>query len=410
MADIHPIGQMRHRESLDLDKELMIILYCARIYLNTCSWTILDRSLSKDIDWDTLIGCTLSHRMLYFTRKILDKYAKEKVPQAITAKMKSLCFENSMRTLVQSTELIQLLRLFEENAIPALPFKGPVLSQMIYQSQDARIFSDLDIFVEKKHAVPARDLLMENGFHTDVRIPPSQESAYLQKENFFHLYNPSGSVKIDLHWELTGRYTQSPVLFHKVIRHSCFVMLGGQPLPSLGYEDTLIYLCIHGCKNVWEKLEMLFSVAVIITSPHGIVWKDVWKKAEALGATTMVLLGLKLSHVFFHVPLPDSIQKKIASTNLERLCQYILIKIYSPQNHWRYSPDWRFSPFHFLIRDNIYDAIAYAARLLFQPRITDWQTCTLPDRLLFLYHLTRPCRLIREAAGQWQCHKKKEGR
>ncbi len=383
----------------DMDNELTVILYCARIYLNTCSSEILTQFLSsKNIDWNKLIDDALSHKLLYFTNNILKKHARDMVPKDIAEKMKTLCFANSIRTLTQGAELIKVFRLFEKNKIPALPFKGPILSQMIYQTQDARIFNDLDILVPKEDAITARNLLMDNGFHINVQIPASQESAYLQKGNFFHLFDPSGSVNIDLHWEISGRYTIKPVFFQKFTKKNS-IMLCGQSFPSMGYEDTLIYICIHGTKNCWDKLEMLFSIAVIVRLyAHTIVWKNLLKKVQVLGISKMLLMGLELARFLFHVPLPDPIEKKMTPHEIRTLFSYLPIKIDSLKNlSFMKTNSLRFSPFHFLIRDNMFDALTYAGRLLFQPTIKEWQTCPLADRrLLFLYHLIRPCRLIKE--------------
>ncbi len=394
-------------QDLNMDNELTVILCCARIYLKTCPAQILQQTLSAgNIDWEKLIHYAISHRLLYFISQILETHAKDMVPGSMAAKMKSLCFTNSVRTLAQSAELINVFRLFEKNGIPALTFKGPTLAQMIYQTQDARIFHDLDILVPKENAIAARNLLMDKGFHVNVQIPASQESAYLQKENFFQFFSPAGNINIDLHWEISGRYTQNPFLFQNITQKNTIVVCG-QSFPSMGYEDTLLYLCIHGTKNCWDKLEMLFSIAVIARFyAHTIVWENVLKKAEALGARKMVLLGLKLALFFFHIPLPDLIEKKTASPDLNPLTRYILVEIQSRQNHYPMEINsWRFSPFHFLIRDNIFDSVTYAGRLLFQPTIKEWQTCPLPnEHLLFLYHFIRPCRLIKERVKKMSSH------
>ncbi len=382
---------------LQPNRELALLLCCARIYLNTCPIHMLTQALSRDMDWNKFIEHAISHNLLHVVKKVLDQHGKDLVQEQVRTRLGSLCFENSTRSLRQSAALIKLIRLFTDHHIPAIPFKGPALSQMLYQTYDARIFGDLDILVSPKDAIGAKNLLLSNGFHTDVQIPESQESAYVQKGNFFHIFNPSGNVNIDLHWELSGRYTQKPLFFEVLTPYTQSIKLCGHSCPILGNEDTLIHLCIHGSRHCWDKLEMLFAIALLVKQyKHSIIWDAVLKKAKRLGAKKMLFLSLALASHLFHISLPHGIQKEITQANLKFLSQQILTKTYFNQINFIESVAWRFSPFHFLVRDNILDAITYASRLLFQPTIAEWISCPLPDRLLLLYHIIRPCRLIKE--------------
>ncbi len=378
------------------DTEQHLLLCCGRVFLGTCSHGELEKLLSKVIDWERFIEYAVMHRMVYFVSKALENHA-ENIPDAVYSRIQNLCVENSTRSLILSAALIRLLRLFEKNQIQALPFKGPVLSRMVYDTEDARNFTDLDILVSRKDAVRARDLLLANGFTTDLDIPESQLQFYLEKENYFQFFNEAGTLNIDLHWELTGRYTRHPVYLEKVMGHGSSIAFCSQSVPAMGYEDTLIYLCVHGSRNCWEKLEMVFSVAAVIcVCSASFAWESVLKKAESLGAKKMVLFALLLARETFHVSLPDFMEKEIKKSRVESLLPYILPKIYVRGDGKRNTTAWRFSPFHFWVRDSFSHSIAHAVRLLFQPTITDWQTWSLPDNFLFFYHLLRSYRLLKE--------------
>ncbi len=383
--------------SVYMNTEQRLLLCCGSVFLGTCSHGELEKSLSKPMDWERFIDYAVMHRMLYFVSRALENYVGDFVPDEIYSRIQNLCVENTTRSLILSAALIRLLRLFEKNQIQALPFKGPVLSRMIYGTEDARNFTDLDILVSKENAVRARELLLLNGFSTDLSISESQLKFYLEKENYFQFFNEAGTVNIDLHWELTGRYAQHSVCLEEIMPHGRSITFCSQSIPAMGYEDTLIYLCVHGSRNCWEKLEMLFSVAAMIRFHSSFfVWENVLEKAEVMGVKKMVLVALLLVKDTFHISLPELAAGEVKKFRVESLLPYILPRIYSHEDEKRKTKAWRFSPFHFRVRDRFSHSIVHAVRLLFQPTIIDWQIQSLPDRFLPLYHILRPCRLVRE--------------
>jgi hypothetical protein len=55
---------------------------------------------------------------------------------------------------------------------------------------------------------------------------------------------------------------------------------------------------------------------------------------------------------------------------------------------------WRYSSIHFLIRDSAWDAVRYAARLLFRPTVKEWMYFPVDRRFSFIHYVLRPLRLI----------------
>jgi hypothetical protein len=287
--------------------------------------------------------------------------------------------------------------LLEQNHIAAIAFKGPVQAEIIYNDIGARIFSDLDILVQKENAVAARDLILGQGFKTGVNIPESQIKGYLEKENFFQLADPAKGINIDLHWEISGRYNLVPVHYPVSEQAVQAATVLGKDVDTLNDEDFLIYLCIHGASHCWEKLELVFSVSKLLTSGRISDWKGILQKAKELKCRRMVLLGLFLADYFFEAGLPEVIQSALQKDKkIKSLADYIIEKILYDGMALTERLSWRFSPFHFHVRDSRLDGVFYLLRLFFQPTIREWDKYPLPDRLLPLYYIIRPCRLIKE--------------
>lgn len=379
------------------NKEIEIILCCASIQLETFKINRLKKLIKKPVDWQPVLDIAIKHGLINFLYYNLKNTCKELMPKDILNKLQNYYFQNSARNLALSASLIKLLNLLKENNIGIVSFKGPVQAQLLYNDPGLRSFSDLDVLVKKEDAVKARDLLIAHEFETAVEIPDQQIKTYLEKENFFQLVNKSGTLNIDLHWEITGRYSLEPIYYKNLENRFEQIKISGKNITTLSIEDTLIHLCIHGTSHCWEKLEMVYSVSEIIKSKKIKDWDIIIEKARLLKCKKMVFLGSVLAEQLFKTILPDGLKDKVdKNKGLQKLAKKIIEKIMNQTPAFTESLSWRFSPIHFSARDSIIDQVRYAVRLFFQPTIREWDKYPLPNSLLFLYYFLRPYRLITE--------------
>ncbi|MBU2455615.1 MAG: nucleotidyltransferase family protein [Proteobacteria bacterium] len=378
------------------DKEWEIVLCCAKQLSVNPPENNLKEYITGRIDWPVVFALAGKHGLTGFLYPSLAQHCRELMPEAALNQLKSVYFQNSTRNLLLSSCLIKILHLFKQNDIEAIPFKGPVQSDLIYHDIGIRTFSDLDILVKKENAVKAMNLLSEQGFKTCVKIPESQNKEYLENENFFQLANISGDINIDLHWEISGRYNLEP-MYYPAEESLTPTLLLGKEIKTLNSEDMLIHLCIHGASHCWDKLELICSVAKIAASDFIGNWEHVIKKSEALRCKRMVLLGLQLARNCFDIDLASAIRSDIdRDPRIEKLSDYVLGKIKNRDVALSERLSWRFSPIHFHVRDCFGDGVKYFLRLFFRPTIREWDKYPLPDSLLFLYRFLRPYRLIKE--------------
>ncbi len=381
------------------DKEWTTVLSCCRGVSGNQQAGL--PVMEKNTDWQRVVSIAKKHGLINFVYLRLAENCRDLIPKEVLSQLKAIYFQNSTRNTYLGACLIRILNLLEQNNIKAIAFKGPVQAEMIYNDIGARVFSDLDILVKKENAVQARNLLLNQGFKTSVNIPESQTSHYLKKENFFQLADQARGINIDLHWEITGRYNLLPIYYplsEQAIHHATLL---GKDIRTLNYDDLLIYLCIHGTSHCWEKLELIYSVTKILTSGRISNWEDILKKAKELKCRRMVLLGLFLAEYFFNADLPDVIQSAIKEDKkMKNQTDYIIGKILDQNMAFTEGLSWRFSPFHFHVRDSGMDGVKYLLRLFFQPTIREWDKYPLPDSLLSLYYILRPYRLIKEGIGK----------
>jgi len=368
----------------DISIEQQIVLFCSGMEME-----------QKDIDWNEVVEIAKTHGLLSYLYKNLKKTCSNLVPGEIFAELKNYYFANSARNLALCVKLIGIINLFKESNITAVPFKGPVLAETVYGEIGFRSFIDLDILVSREDAVQARNLLIENGFSLTAEIPENQIERYLDCENFFTLYDKSWKINIDLHWEITGRYSLKPIYLESIYNRLEKVKLVDQDVFSLGFEDLLIYLCIHGSSHCWEKLELICSVAEIVKSGKIDDWAALEKKAGRLRCRKMLYAGLGLAEDLFEVNLPEGVEKRIRKTwFMNTLKKQIHNKLFYGKIPFSEKLSWRFSFFHFFIRDSLFDAVKYSLRMFFRPTIREWINYPLPSKFLFLYYILRPFRII----------------
>ena len=77
-------------------------------------------------------------------------------------------------------ELLRLLDLFEQNQIPAVPYKGPALGVAIYGKLSLRQFADLDILIPEKDVWKATDLLINRGYRAHFVIPQRKQASFIR--------------------------------------------------------------------------------------------------------------------------------------------------------------------------------------------------------------------------------------
>jgi len=70
---------------------------------------------------------------------------------------------NAASNVFLTNKLFEILNLFKENDILALPFKGPVLAESVYGDISLRKFVDLDILVHKRIGYGVKSFLLTNG-------------------------------------------------------------------------------------------------------------------------------------------------------------------------------------------------------------------------------------------------------
>ncbi len=374
-------------------EEKRLILACSRLDLAQEKIREIRECARAVSNWQDIIRTTMHHGLCPIVYKCLKTACIDLLPEQIKNQFINLYRSNAVKNLSLSSSLLAILNILKANNILAVPFKGPVLAEKTYGDIALRMFGDLDIFIKSTDTIKAKNLLIENGYDIDIKLPSRKENRFLDFENSFTFYHRKNGPEIDLHWELTGRYLLKPIYLAPLegSLHSTHFM--GRTIDTLPDEIMLIYLCAHGTSHCWERLEWLCNFSEMAQQKN-IDLSNVATLAKNMGCRRMFYLGLLLSHNLLGAEIPEAVMKKIrmdrgviqASSKIEH-------SIFITETNRSSDAEWRFSPIHINLRDTFRDRLKYAIYLYTAPTVKEWLKFPLPFSLTPVYRVIRPLRL-----------------
>lgn len=356
-------------------------------------------SLPDNTDWEHLYRLILYHRVLNPVATMLASTKQlQYIPLEILDKLRRQALWNAAVSLRMTEELFSLKNLFAAGEIPFCCFKGPVLAQIAYGDLSLRSFVDIDLLVAQSDAARVCDLLRENGYSIFPELTAEELLKYMDFEDHVVVKNSANNIEIDLHWDLCGSYAMCPLRLETVLSSLQLVDLEGHPVPTLSVEDTVVHLCVHASSHCWATLESIASLARLLAQNPRIDWERIRERTEFLRCRRLLLLGLSLAGKLYNSSLPDMENVQIQQERrIYRLREKVLQHLCAcTVDTMTQDFSWRFSGFHFLVRDSFADALRYGARMLFVPTLKEWVIFPLPSSLSFLYFPLRPIRLLGE--------------
>lgn len=179
------------------------------------------------------------------------KEAGAEPPLNVKRELQGLYLRHRLANEIRMRQLIKILASFDSANIPVLVLKGAALSSLIYAEPGLRPFNDLDILVPKSAIKQVQRFLADLGFSVPL-------SPFLPGRVFFPKHLPKAvlqtdgiSVIVEVHFNLFSEYESVSMRIED---------LGDPPLSfplepdgimaqTLGFEETLWYLCLHLCRT-----------------------------------------------------------------------------------------------------------------------------------------------------------------
>ena len=340
--------------------------------------------LAPDIeDWSVLLRLARDHGVI----SLLDG----RVPADQVQDLRWERHRNTARNLALASELLNLLRAFESEGIPALPFKGVVLAAGLYGDLSHRRAGDLDILIYRQHLMRATAVLKERGYK--LRTPVNDDGTPVDSEAVECQFTQESldGITVELRWRLT-----SPHFFRRDFGMDALwpqrrrsILLGSE-VPDLRPEQTLVVLCVHGTKHGWMRLFWICDVVRLLLIHPELDWDSAEREARRFGLWRTLGLGVLLAHRIGGAPVAaETLQRFVADRSVRRLEKYIRTHLFGEVA--------AISGLRFSQALESGDRLRCLVRLgLRRPNERDRAVIRLPRTLDFLYYAVRPLRVIWE--------------
>lgn len=276
---------------------------------------IASRGVSREdrLDWGRLRSLARHNRVDVLFINGLARAGASDVPAEELEHLKKYEAENRARNARSAAELLAILRDASSAGLDCLALKGPVLGEHAYGDIGKRFFWDLDFLVRADDLPGLHRLLVSRGYVRELVLTPRQERFY-QSYHFAYCYEPvAPGPDLDVHWSLLPDNFRVAIDYDDLWDRSVELSLGEATVRTLSWEDTLLYLSLHGAKEEWRRLQMVADVCAVLASMPQLDLDRCMHMAERLHARRMFLLALHLASDWLGAPVPQDLRRRALS-------------------------------------------------------------------------------------------------
>jgi len=375
--------------------EKQLLVCCARTQITPEILSTIRKILAGPVDWDYLLWEAEENSITPLLDRHLSVVAPGAAPPASQERLKKTCRANTVRCLYLTAELINILRLFQAQNIPVIPYKGPVLAAQAYGDVALREFEDLDLILRQSDIPKAHEIIVSLGYKPkfDWILSPGAAASLVPGE--YNYRDEARRAMVELHTEITLRHFPAKPDLDAFIRNLAPVKLSNRDVLTFTAEDLLPMLCIHGSKDFWERLSWIADVNELVQSHPGLDWDRVLRFAQPLHAARMLNLGLALAASVLGLSLPSEVTARVQA---DRVAREVASEVRERLLARPFRTLDAAGRFHFRQRMLVakLNGWRYAVRLAVVPSEDDWQMVRLPGALAPLYIALRPLRLLQK--------------
>jgi len=358
-------------------KEFQLLLLCASYFSDQEKFC--DFKNKNDIDWQLFLSLLHRHRVLPMVCHNMHRWGIE-LP--IKNDLKIASMEHSKKSLQQTALLLEINKLFNDNSIECIHFKGPTLSYLLYQDASLRQYKDIDILIERKNIDKALSILTKNKFNIESPIFKEKHlNNYYQKYLNDYIFDKH-NCQLELHWSLFLSFSDD--INKKFFSNTQEFLLHNKNIRIFNDYYYLSYLILHGYFSGWSRIHWLVDVFDFIKL-KSIDFENVRTILKFLGHKKAIDELYALFYLFFQ--LEESIYKKPIKKLLKSSIQLTQIPVQEkPLSKYSLLLNYRQL---MLTQPGFLKKIKYFKKV-YATTCNDWKLLPLPKPLFFLYYLLRP--------------------
>jgi len=364
-----------------------LLIACARWEPSARELGTVRERASAAVDWDAWAGLVRWHRVVPHAQRALSA-AGASVPATLAESLRGETLAIAARALARAQQLAVLMRAFDADGVPALPFKGPALSLAAYGELAARASTDLDVVVAPRDVDRARETMVRCGYRSASSMSPAQERVLQRSFGHFVYAMPEGGAHVELHWRFAApRYPWSLRVADVMARATNWECVGCAALTPEPADQVLLQV-MHGTRHQWEQLEWLVTVVQLLKR-SAVDEEALIARAKANGSYRALAVTLRLARGVLGAPLSPRLAGLADGGRAAVRAAEIVRTLESGTSSLR-------EPYAFNARmmDRWDDRVRYIARGVFSPTPREWELVRLPASLVLLYYPLRIARVL----------------
>jgi Uncharacterised nucleotidyltransferase len=382
---------------LSISTEIQTLINLGKLSFSKENTTDFEAFQDKNpVNWDKIYTLARFHQIRPIILRGAIHIHNKGVPESFLLKLKEDCLHLTFHGLHQTTELLRLLKIYKNNNILAIPYKGVWLANTYYGGWGMREFSDIDLFVFEHDMPNFKKIMLKQGYVPQMNLTPEQETMMMKIlcELNFDIFDKDNNrlFHIEPHFKSNGISDGVKHLtLHDLQPRLVEMPFANTTISSFSAEDNLLLTVIHhGLKEGWALLKYLFDVYAILKKEHKTMdWAYVLTQAEQLKISNPLFIGLNLMHYLFEIPFSDALMQHLNKPKIKELAHTRCLNLDDMTVKNRL-----FSLFIFNLKglDSWSDRLKIIINRLFYPHLEDIIYVSLPPRLFFLYFFLRPFR------------------
>src|SRR5258708_4404958 len=287
---------------------------------------------------------------------------------------------------------------FESRRLPALPYKGAGLAQLLYRHSGLRSFSDLHFLISPPDFDPAKHALARIRYPPSSALTPNVARLWLRTGYERSFGSAAGKNLVELQWALLPYFYAVDLRVEDLLARAGRAVVGGCEVPCLSPEDSLLVLCLHAAKHLWTRLIWLSDIAETLRTYSGtkaIDYSLAFSRARSLGIARILGVSFWLVKNLLRAEIPTPAEEMIrADPQVLALGSEFAVRLARGATYDFESTEY-FRLF-LKLRERRGDPLRYPWRCGWAPGAGGDALVRLPEVLFPLYRIVRVGRLVRK--------------
>jgi Uncharacterised nucleotidyltransferase len=284
--------------------EMALTILVCRVFFNTASPNELKEYLAGNkIDWPCFEQIITSHQVRPLIYKVLAAHPSG-VDTAFLETLRTNCYRIATGNLGKLEEVKRLSLLLSNGGVMVAPYKGVVLSQLLFDDFISRETVDIDLIIDPADFSKAYNILVADGY-TPRYYDPAFEKQILRTSH--ELQFKKGELKIEIHWAATNPMMNIPLPNADLQQDMGSLQVLGTDVKVFSLRSHLLLLLVHhGVNDVWRTLRHVLDICLFLQKHRNdIDWKDFHAATIKYKIRHTTEMGFLITQQLFGIVIPE---------------------------------------------------------------------------------------------------------